>query len=222
MTLDKLARADWVWGISVSMWGLWIIVTAWAMVTGEFSTACFAFITLVASLAPIQIPRHYGVHIPSSLMITIVVFSVSTIWFGEHWDMYETVWWWDLWLHAGFAFGFTLTSLVILSLSQRTQRIPINPWIMAVLVFCLAVTFGVFWEIFEYTMDTFADTNMQRSGLPDTMTDLITNIVGAIVGAMFGYQYLKLKSENKPLNRSIFRLIDEAITKNTAAVIHTK
>jgi hypothetical protein len=40
-------------------------------------------------------------------------------------------------------------------------------------------------------MDWFVGTNMQKSGLVDTMTDLIINSFGALAAAIIGYFYVK-------------------------------
>ena len=55
---------------------------------------------------------------------------------------------------------------------------------------------AVVWEIFEYSMDTFLGTNMQKSGLVDTMEDLIVATIGAVTVGVLGYLYLKYGKNN--------------------------
>lgn len=61
-----------------------------------------------------------------------------------------------------------------------------------------AIAAGVFWEIYEFTMDILFDLHMQGGGLFDTMKDLISNTIGAILTSIgFGaYLRYKLKQEN--------------------------
>jgi hypothetical protein len=40
-------------------------------------------------------------------------------------------------------------------------------------------------------MDWYVGTNMQKSGLVDSMTDLIINAFGALAAAVTGYYYLR-------------------------------
>jgi hypothetical protein len=69
------------------------------------------------------------------------------------------------------------------------------------------MTVGVLWEFFEFFMDGFFNTNMQKDtilpdgtfdiGLIDTMSDLLVNFLGAAVSSVFGYFYVK---RNRPKN----------------------
>ena len=58
------------------------------------------------------------------------------------------------------------------------------------LSFCLAMTVGTVWEMFEYAMDTLFGFNMMKSGLPDTMGDIIVNTLGAALASLAGVIYL--------------------------------
>ena len=61
---------------------------------------------------------------------------------------------------------------------------------MTLIAFCVAVTLGVAWELFEFTMDRSFGLSMQKSGRPDTMGDLAADVVGAATGAGVGALYL--------------------------------
>jgi len=77
-----------------------------------------------------------------------------------------------------------------------------SPFFVAFFALCFAVTCGVVWEVFEYLMDVIAGTNMQKSGLHDTMGDLIINIGGALIISINGYIALH-KSKNTVLTNTI-------------------
>jgi len=70
-----------------------------------------------------------------------------------------------------------------------------KPAFVALFSFVFAIAIGSMWEIFEYSMDSFFDLNMQKSGLVDTMWDLIVDAVGALFIAVLGYWYMKRGSE---------------------------
>ena len=65
------------------------------------------------------------------------------------------------------------------------------PSAIAFITFCVAMTMGAIWEVFEFFMDQSFGLNMQKSGLLDTMWDLIVNTIGAALGATAGFFYLK-------------------------------
>jgi hypothetical protein len=66
---------------------------------------------------------------------------------------------------------------------------------MGLIIFSFALAFGALWEIFEYSIDSIFGTNMQRSGLQDTMWDLIVDGLGALFMAYLGMRYVQKPSE---------------------------
>ncbi len=68
---------------------------------------------------------------------------------------------------------------------------------VALFAFAFAVTAGTAWEIFEFAVDQFFGTQMQKpmlgdpSGLTDTMWDLIVDALGAAVISSFGWWHMK-------------------------------
>ena len=97
----------------------------------------------------------------------------------------------------------------------------ISPLLVAVFAFTFAITMGVLWEIFEFTMDSLFGTTMQSwnlphdttligkefqgSGLRDTMSDLIVNSIGALLTSILCYfLYKEEKREALALMHEIF------------------
>jgi len=90
----------------------------------------------------------------------------------------------DSFMH--FAGGITLSVLVCGVLSGAVKLrwiLPPGRLLLFVLVFSLVTTGAVFWEFFEWTLDTIMGTRMQPS-LGDTMKDLLLGQFGAIVYAL--------------------------------------
>ena len=57
-------------------------------------------------------------------------------------------------------------------------------------------------------MDQFFGTNMQKSGLTDTMWDLIVNSIGALIISILGWGYLRKEGINSFLERWIHNFIE--------------
>ena len=55
------------------------------------------------------------------------------------------------------------------------------------LAFCVGLSIGALWDVFDFTMGQLFGLNMQKSGLVDTMKDLSVDTVGAASGAFAGY-----------------------------------
>ena len=70
------------------------------------------------------------------------------------------------------------------------DRYAAPPLALGFLAFCLAVTIGSLWEVFEFAMDQIFGLSMQKSGLVDSMWDIILNILGAALAGLSGYFYL--------------------------------
>ena len=145
---------------------------------------------LALTFLPGQLANRVGLRLPPSFLAAIALFILATLYLGEVQDFYDRFWWWDLALHFGSAMGFGILGFLLVFMLFQGDRYAAPPWAVGVLSFCLAMTVGVLWEIFEYAMDTFFGFNMMKSGLPDTMGDLIVDAVGAALAALAGAIYL--------------------------------
>ncbi len=92
---------------------------------------------------------------------------------------------------SGVILGFVGFILIYILNREEDIDVILSPLFIAVFTFTFAVSFGVFWEIFEYAMDTMFGFNMQKSGLVDTMWDLIADCIGGGIASFYGYMYLK-------------------------------
>lgn len=173
------------------IWLALILAAAEALITERFSLAFVALITLGLSMAPVYVARWAEITVPKGFMLAVVMFVGGTIFLGEVFDFYNRFWWWDIAMHGGSAVGFGLIGFVLVFMMFQGDRFAAPPLAIAVFAFCFAVAIGAMWEIFEFTMDQLAGTNMQKSGLRDTMGDLIVDCGGALIGSGAGYAYLK-------------------------------
>lgn len=151
------------------------------------------FVTLAAfalTVLPGLVASRVGLRFPPSFLASIALFVLATLYLGEVQDFYDRFWWWDLALHFGSAMGFGILGFLLVFMLFQGDRYAAPPWALGVLSFCLAMTVGVLWEVFEYGMDTLFGFNMMKSGLPDTMGDFIVNTLGAALAALAGVIYL--------------------------------
>lgn len=162
-----------------------------SLVQREWSLAFIALATLALSFAPILVARWTEIDVPPSFLTAIVIFVGATLFMGEVLDFYTRFWWWDIAMHGGSAIGFGLIGFVAVFMMFQGDRYAAPHWAIAVFAFAFALSIGTLWEIFEFAMDQTVGTNMQKSGLMDTMTDLIVNTLGAALGAASGFAYLK-------------------------------
>jgi hypothetical protein len=161
-----------------------------AAVRGVWPAVFVTLAALALTVLPGQLASRIGLRLPPSFLAAIALFVLATLYLGEVYDFYDRFWWWDLALHFGSAMGFGILGFLLVFMLFQGDRYAAPPWAVGALSFCLAMTVGVVWEIFEYAMDTLFGFNMMKSGLPDTMGDFIVNTLGAALAALAGVIYL--------------------------------
>lgn len=191
------------------IWGLLVLSAIWALISGNWTPALVAIVTLGLTFVPLLFEDFYQIKIPVSFTAAIVVFICGTLFLGEVGDFYERFWWWDILLHTGSAIGFGLIGFVALFMLVKGDKLAAPPLMVSMFAFCFAISIGAVWEIFEFAMDQLFGMNMQKSGLVDTMYDLIVDTIGALIGATAGFLYLKGQSSG-----GLTRLIDEFVKSN--------
>lgn len=159
--------------------------------------------TSVLAIILIYLPSYLTdknyLHIPTGLQLIIIIFIFASMYLGEQRDFYYRFWWWDSMLHAisGMVLGFIGFVLVYILNKNENIDVFLSPIFIAVFAFSFAVTMGVFWEIFEFWMDTIFGLNMQKSGLIDTMFDLMEDCAGAFITSTIGYFYIKTRKSSR-------------------------
>ena len=161
-----------------------------ALILGRWPLAFVALATFGLSLVPIVVANRLSVSLPSAYLAATTLFVFGSIFLGEAFDFYERLWWWDLALHGSSAIGFGLLGFLFVFMLFEGDRFAAPPSALAFIAFCVAVTVGAVWEIFEFLMDLWFGLNMQKSGLVDTMTDLMIDVMGASIAGFTGYLYL--------------------------------
>ena len=177
-----------------------------ALALGRWSLAFVSLATLGLALLPAIVARRLSLQLPLPFLIATTLFVFAAIFLGEAFDFYERVWWWDLALHGLSAVGFGLFGFLFVFMLFEGDRYAAPPMALAFITFCVAMTVGALWEVFEFTADTTLGLNMQKSGLPDTMSDLIINAVGALIASATGYAYLRRRARGL-LGRSLHQFI---------------
>jgi uncharacterized membrane protein YjdF len=135
------------------------------------------------------------------------LFLYAAIYLGEVQSFYYRIPHWDMILHgfSGGMLGALAFSFVrLLNKSDRVEMY-LSPLFTAMFAFCFSMTLGIFWEIYEYSVDGLLGLNMQkfmaedgtnfigRAALNDTMQDVLTDAVGALFTSLVGYVSLKYK-----------------------------
>ncbi|PHQ99973.1 MAG: hypothetical protein COB39_00360 [Marinosulfonomonas sp.] len=191
------------------IWAVLVVELVVSLFNGHYSLAFIALATLTLSFAPVLFADRFKIQLPIHFFAGIVLFLFGTIYLGEVFDFYERYWWWDVLMHGGSAMGFGLIGFIFVFILFEGDKYAAPHWALALMAFCIAITIGALWEVFEFAMDQIFGLNMQKSGLMDTMWDFIVNIIGAAIGAAAGFGYLKGRE-----HRGLSGMIGEFVAKN--------
>ena len=128
-------------------------------------------------MIPSILDKKLNIKLPTVLETIILVFIFAAEILGEIQNFYGIFKHWDTMLHTinGFimaAIGFSLID--ILNQSEKFS-IKLSPVFVALVAFCFSMTVGVMWEFFEYGMDTFTKTDMQKDRIVSTVSSVSLN-----------------------------------------------
>ena len=131
---------------------------------GSYESAFFCLLALCLLYLPSWLQVKLRIELPPPLEITILCFIYAAEILGEVNAFYVVVPNWDTMLHTlnGFLAAAVGFSMVILLNDNEKLTFELSPFFLALLAFCFSMTIGVLWEFFEFGMDWFFHTDMQR------------------------------------------------------------
>ena len=195
------------------IWASLALAALSSLLSQAWTTLFISVATFCLTAYAVKLCKESDFHIPAFLLNGTVLFIYATLFLGEVANFYERFWWWDIALHAGSAVGFGLIGVVVLVFIFGKRKSRTSPWTIALFAFCFAMAVGAVWEIFEFLVDYFFNTNMQKSGLTDTMGDLMVDACGGLVAAYVGYRYTTSRKDRFFLTD----VIDETVEGNNAS-----
>lgn len=157
-----------------------IIVMVLRFLHADYHSVFLCLLTLMLFNIPILANKWLNVELPAVLEAIILLFIFSAEILGEIGSFYTHISWWDTMLHTlnGFlmaAIGFALID--ILNNSPKFH-ITMSPLFVAFVAFCFSMTVGVVWEFFEFFMDCFAHTDMQKDRMITDISSVLINPSG--------------------------------------------
>ena len=130
----------------------------------NYEGAFFCILTIGLLYVPSWIQVKLHIELPPALEITILCFIFAAEILGEVNAFYVNVPHWDTMLHTlnGFLAAAVGFSMVLLLNDDERLTFDLSPFFLALVAFCFSMTIGVLWEFFEFSMDYFFHTDMQK------------------------------------------------------------
>ncbi len=146
----------------------------------DYHSVFLCLITLLLFNIPHFVNKRLRIELPVELEAIILLFIFSAEILGEIGSFYTHIPWWDTMLHTlnGFlmaAIGFALIDLLN---NSPKFHITMSPVFVAFVAFCFSMTVGVVWEFFEFFMDYFTLTDMQKDRIITDISSVLLNPSG--------------------------------------------
>nr|WP_300185154.1 hypothetical protein [uncultured Agathobaculum sp.] len=134
-------------------------------------------LSLALFCVPMLIERSLDIDIPPLMegIIYCLIFAAEIL--GEINSFYTLIPGWDTMLHTINGFLVAAVGFSLVDLFNRSERfsVKLSPLFLAIVAFCFSMTVGVLWEFFEFGMDQFFGTDMQKDFFVTTINSVTLN-----------------------------------------------
>ena len=146
-----------------------------SIIRGEYENAFVCLLVLFLFMLPLFIQQNFGIELPSTLEIIILLFIFASEILGELGCFFITYPNWDAILHTTTGFLCAATGFALIDILNRNSKIKfeLSPVYVSLVAFCFSMTIGVLWEFFEFGMDRLFLMDMQK----DTIIHSITSVM---------------------------------------------
>ncbi|MCI8797520.1 MAG: hypothetical protein HFG89_11835 [Dorea sp.] len=144
---------------------------------GNYHNMFLGVLTLILFMIPKVIEMRLGVSIPAGLEAIILIFIFSAEILGEINAFYVKIPIWDTMLHTTNGFLMAAIGFAMIDIFNRSEKfsIKMSPYFVAFVAFCFSMTVGVLWEFFEFSMDWFFQTDMQKDWILPAISSVKLN-----------------------------------------------
>lgn len=141
-----------------------LAVLVLSLINKRFENVFVCALTLVLFLVPAFFQKNFGIELPTTLEIIIMLFIFAAEILGEIGAYYVKVPLWDTMLHTTNGFLCAAVGFSLVDLLNRNNRFKfhLSPLYLSIVAFCFSMTIGVLWEMFEFGADMLFATDMQK------------------------------------------------------------
>ena len=157
-----------------------IIVMFRQFFMGNYSNVFTCLLTIVLFTIPTVADRTLNIKLPIVLEALIMFFIFSAEILGEIQSFYTIIPFWDTLLHTINGFMMAAIGFAMIDILNQSPNFHMNlsPIFVAFIAFCFSMTIGVIWEFFEYLIDQFFLTDMQKDWLMKDVSSVLLNPSG--------------------------------------------
>ncbi len=167
----------------------------------SYDSVFLCVLTLVLFTLPSFIEHRLSIELPSALEIIVLLFIFSAEILGEIREYYIIYPYWDSMLHTVNGFLSAAIGVAAIDVLNRSDKIKFNmsPVFVAFFAFCFSMTVGVIWEFFEFFMDSFFHTDMQKDTVIKMISSVYLNSTGSNVPVIINVKDLAVNGVDMKL-----------------------
>ena len=146
-----------------------------AILRQEYESAFICLLVLFLFMLPFIIQKNFGICLPSTLEIIILLFIFAAEILGELQSYFIQYPYWDTMLHTTNGFLCAAVGFSLIDILNRDAKIKftLSPVYVALAAFCFSMTIGVLWEFFEFGMDRLFHMDMQKDTIVHTISSVM-------------------------------------------------
>ncbi len=147
---------------------------------GDYYSVFLCILTLLLFNIPLFVDKRLNISLPKELEAIILLFIFSAEILGEIGSFYTHIPWWDTMLHTINGFLMAAIGFALIDILNNSPKFHFNmsPLFVAFVAFCFSMTVGVVWEFFEFFMDYFTLTDMQKDRMVLDISSVLLNPTG--------------------------------------------
>ena len=146
-----------------------------AILRQEYESAFVCVLVLFLFMLPFFIQKNFGICLPSTLEIIILLFIFAAEILGELQSYFIQYPYWDTMLHTTNGFLCAAVGFSLIDILNRDAKIKFTLSLVyvALAAFCFSMTIGVLWEFFEFGMDRLFHMDMQKDTIVHTISSVM-------------------------------------------------
>ncbi len=171
---EEIRQHKGTFAVYLVLRALVIAVGVISFIGGNYQNCFLCILSLILFLLPAFVQKNFGIELPETLEIIVLLFIFAAEILGEISGFYMKVVFWDSMLHTVTGFLAAAIGFALLDILNRNDRFKfrISPIYMAVVAFCFSMTVGAVWELFEFSMDFFFGLDMQKDTIISTIASV--------------------------------------------------
>lgn len=147
---------------------------------GDYFNVFLCGLTLVLFMVPSFVEGRLHIDLPDTLEALILLFIFAAEILGEIRAYYLQFPYWDTMLHTVSGFLVAAIGISLIDILNRSPRVALSlsPFFVGLFAFCFSMTVGVMWEFFEFGMDRYFGTDMQKDAVVSRVASVKLNPEG--------------------------------------------